>query len=233
MPDTSSLALLEPDSSPVIPVGGGGLAAALRLQASCADVTTVLAEPARAYEGIAAHQLHILRRLGATLPEPDALPDGEAPDLSIDALVGYRLDGPLRGYTVTLINWANRSPAPVLSLDLPSGLCATSGDVWEPCVRATATVTLALSKTGLWKNGAHAVTGELHLADIGVPDVAFAAVGVEPGPIFAKDELLRIGRSTTDEHPARRLACPGPRGRRDRSERFRVTGAGRHQCDKQ
>ena len=173
--------------------GGGGLVAARRLLAWCADVTIRLAKPSASFAGVPAHQLHILRRLGAPVREPDAPPGWGAPDLIVDALIGYRLAGAPRGHARELIERANASMTPILSLDLPSGLCATTGAIREPCVRAGATMTLGLPKTGLWKNEAHEVTGELYLADIGIPDAVYTRAGVEPGPIFAKTDLLRIG----------------------------------------
>ncbi|MBA2555753.1 MAG: hypothetical protein H0V12_00140 [Chloroflexi bacterium] len=48
-------------------------------------------------------------------------------------------------------------------MDLPSGLDATTGHISTSCIRATATLTLALPKVGLWKQGVHDVTGELYL----------------------------------------------------------------------
>lgn len=67
-------------------------------------------------------------------------------DLVIDGLIGYGLSGPPRGATADLIRWANEQPAPVLSLDVPSGLDTATGTVFEPAIRAAATMTLALPK---------------------------------------------------------------------------------------
>ncbi len=86
----------------------------------------------------------------------------------------------------------NAHAAPVLSLDLPSGLEATSGTVFDPCVRADATLALALPKTGLWAPGARRVSGELYLADIGVPQEVYARLGLHVGPIFTREEIVRL-----------------------------------------
>jgi hypothetical protein len=91
-------------------------------------------------------------------------------DLIVDALIGYSLTGDPAEPFACLIRWANAQPAPVLSLDTPSGLDVTTGVPARPCVRATATLTLALPKTGL--PGAREA-GHLYLADISVPPLLY------------------------------------------------------------
>ena len=61
---------------------------------------------------------------------PAAEPD--TTDLVVDALIGYRLRGDPEGRTAELIGWTNAQPAPVLSLDTPSGLDVTSGEAATP-----------------------------------------------------------------------------------------------------
>lgn len=120
-----------------------------------------------------------------------SLPDTE---LIVDALIGYGLSGTPRGSTAALIRAANAHPAPVLSLDVPSGLDATSGEAFDPTIQAAATLTLALPKTGLAVPGANRWTGDLYLADIGIPAEVYRAPGLEleVGPVFARDEILRL-----------------------------------------
>ena len=71
----------------------------------------------------------------------------------------------------------NDSPAPVLSLDAPSGLDTATGRVATPAVRATATMTLAMPKAGL---RGQELVGELHLADISVPPSVYTGMGIAP-----------------------------------------------------
>jgi NAD(P)H-hydrate epimerase len=92
-----------------------------------------------------------------------------------------------------LIGAISAADSPVLAIDLPSGLHATSGEPFEPTVRATATLTLGLPKTGLLEQAAAPYTGDLWLADIGIPIAAYAAAGIDLGPIFARDELIQLG----------------------------------------
>jgi NAD(P)H-hydrate epimerase len=111
-------------------------------------------------------------------------------DLVIDALVGYSLQGNPRGRAADLINWANDQPVPILSLDTPSGLDVTSGSAGEPCVKASATMTLALPKTGLTL--AKALVGELYLADISVPALVYRRLGVEVPDLFRMSAVVRL-----------------------------------------
>ena len=112
-----------------------------------------LSHEAATLQGAAAHQLRSLRTLGLPIHPPaepgqggpGALPDA---DLIVDALLGFGLSGPPSGPAARLITAANAHPAPVLAVDLPSGLDARTGHPYDPCIRADATLTLALPKTG-------------------------------------------------------------------------------------
>jgi len=115
-------------------------------------------------------------------------------DLVIDALIGYRLADAPQGTTAQLIHWANAQNVPILSLDVPSGLDTTTGKVYDPAVRATATMTLALPKEGLRHETGAGVVGELYLADISVPPDLYAGpkLELEVGAIFAEDDIIRL-----------------------------------------
>jgi NAD(P)H-hydrate epimerase len=122
--------------------GGVGLVAARHLHNRGVAVTVV--PSATDPDGVPGAQLGTLRRMGMQIRE-------EPPPASvvIDALIGYSLDGDPRGPIAEQIRWANTAPAPVLALDLPSGLDASTGRVGDPCVTVDATLTLALPKVGL------------------------------------------------------------------------------------
>ena len=109
-------------------------------------------------------------------------------------MIGYRLKGAPQGTAARLIRWANEQHAPILALDVPSGIDTTSGTAFDPAIRATATMTLALPKSGLRAQGVEAYVGELYLADISVPPSLYAepALALEVGPLFAESEILRL-----------------------------------------
>jgi NAD(P)H-hydrate epimerase len=161
--------------------GGGGLCAARHLLNRSRDVQVVLDRPAAELTGAAAEQWAVLDAMGvaAATPDGDASPfDGAA--LVVDALVGYGLSGPLRGTAADLVERSGATDAPVLSLDVPSGVDATTGGAPGPAADPDRTLTLALPKTGL---DGRAV--DLVLADIGLPRVVFERAGVaypDPGP---------------------------------------------------
>ncbi|MEM6271282.1 MAG: NAD(P)H-hydrate epimerase [Bacteroidota bacterium] len=170
--------------------GGGALAAARRLRNWGVTIRVVLAKPLDAYQGVPGEQLAILQKMGVMLL--DEPPKGA--DLIIDGLIGYGLQGNPRGRVGELIAWTNRQITPVLALDVPSGLDCTTGKVGDPCIRASATLTLALPKTGLVTHTARPQVGELFLADISVPGSLYAApkVDLSVGPIFGESDILRL-----------------------------------------
>lgn len=93
-----------------------------------------------------------------------------------------------------MILWANAQGVPILALDAPSGVDTTTGRVFDPAIRATATMTLALPKEGLRAPGVESQVGELYLADIGVPPSLYAepTLGLTVGNIFARSEIIRL-----------------------------------------
>jgi NAD(P)H-hydrate epimerase len=172
--------------------GGDAMVAARLLSAWGTDATVILVKPRSGYTGIAAHQMAILDRMDIPVLEPDTVTSLPAADLIIDGLLGFSLKGDPRGEAERLICIANDHPAPVVAIDLPSGLDATSGHVGEPCIRAAMTVTLALPKTGLL-SAAVEITGAIWLADIGVPPHLYAHMDVTvPPDIFSDDGLVPL-----------------------------------------
>ena len=90
-------------------------------------------------------------------------------DLIIDALLAIGLKGRLKKPYFSVIELINNSHKPVVSLDIPSGLDATSGKVCGIAVRAKTTITFGLCKKGLLSPQAKKYTGKLAIADIGLP----------------------------------------------------------------
>ncbi|MEM7332440.1 MAG: NAD(P)H-hydrate epimerase [Chloroflexota bacterium] len=174
--------------------GGGALVAARRLHNYGANVQIFITKSDKAFTPIPKHQLDILRQMKVPIFLAQAIEDILKPDLVLDGVIGYSLKGAPRGTAVTLINWANRSSAPILALDAPSGVDTTTGTVFEPAIQATATMTLALPKAGLLKEGVEAQVGELYLADISVPPQLYSepALALKVGPIFAENDIVQL-----------------------------------------
>ena len=170
--------------------GGGGLVCGRRLHNWGANVRVCLAAPGEELGEVPRHQLAALEGMGVGVAEAGELADLPAADIVVDALIGYSLRGDPQGPAAALIRAANGHRAPVLALDVPSGVDSTTGAAHEPAVQATATLTLALPKTGL--RDARRLVGELYLADIGVPPQLYKGLGLDVGPIFAMDEIIRV-----------------------------------------
>lgn len=174
--------------------GGGALVCARWLHNWGAAVRVLTSTTAADFKEVPAHQLAILHRMALPITEAAEGPAGTDADLVIDGLIGYSLHGAPRGPAADLIRWANEQTAPVLALDAPSGVDTTTGTIYDPAIRATATLTLALPKKGLLAENVSENTGELYLADISVPPELYARPGLElpTGPLFAQSEIVRL-----------------------------------------
>lgn len=174
--------------------GGGGLTAARHLSNWGADIT-VGVDNGNAFRGVPARQWQVLMKLAVACVEGRAALrtlERKRADLVVDALIGYGLDGPPRGWVAEMIEQINTRASSIVALDVPSGLDATTGTAHAPCITATATMTLALPKTGLLVPDAQKYVGALYLADIGVPDALYRQMGVTVGSIFAHGTLIRL-----------------------------------------
>ena len=169
--------------------GGGGLVAARHLHNWGANVSLKLAfDPSRLKE-IPAHQWRILQQMGLDSNEETDL---SKVDLILDALIGYGLSGDPRQPVAGWIDKANIAGRPILALDAPSGLDTTSGIPGNPCIKAAATLALALPKTGLLTQPAKDYVGDLYLADISVPPELYQHLGIEVPNLFEQDTILKV-----------------------------------------
>ena len=162
--------------------GGGGLCCARHLHNRGFKVWVVLDREAETLTGAARNQLDILAAAGL---EPVNSSRAEESvwrsQIVVDALIGYGLRGAPKGRTAELIVLCLQQAARVLSLDVPSGLNATTGETPGPAISPGRTMTLALPKTGL-----HSVPGDLYLADIGIPPEVYHPLGISFEPFFER-----------------------------------------------
>ncbi len=174
--------------------GGGALVAARRLVNWGATVQVFLSHPPEALNEATAQQYRTLSAMGATLLSGDQLPDAFIGELIIDGLIGYRLSGAPHGLPKSMIEWANRQPAPTLALDTPSGVELSEGQVFNPAIKARATLTLALPKKGLHQEKVQPFRGELYLGDISVPRplYAHAQLDIKVPSLFTESDVLRL-----------------------------------------
>ena len=174
--------------------GGGGLVCARRLSNWGAQVRVWLSASATRLGEVSRHQLTILEHMGVPIGVAGEKPELPPSDLIVDALIGYSLTGAPCGTAAALIRAANGHGAPVVALDVPSGVDAGTATVYDPAIRAEATLTLALPKEGLADGSTREFVGELYLADIGVPPGLYSRppLSLEIGPVFARDDMIRL-----------------------------------------
>lgn len=152
--------------------GGGGICAARHLANRNVEVNLCLARADRLGE-VPRFQREIFEWTSGREVEISKLEE-LYPDLIIDALIGYNLTSLPQGAMADIIEWANGNSAPILSLDVPSGIDATSGKAPGIHIQPQWTMTLALPKTGLVPEK----TGDLWLADIGIPEEVYRRIGI-------------------------------------------------------
>ena len=157
--------------------GGGGICAARHLANRGVDVRLCLADPEHLGEVPACQRKIFLYTTGKEIAVANLT--AEPADLILDALIGYSLRGAPQGIVADLIRRANGARVPILALDLPSGVDATTGEAPGEFIRPRWTMTLALPKTGLVPEK----TGALFLADVGIPAEAYRRMGLTfPAP---------------------------------------------------
>ena len=103
----------------------------------------------------------ILRAQGCELVD-------ERPDVVIDALLGTGLEGAPREETSRVIEAINGGGVPVLAVDIPSGVNASTGEVAGAAVRADITVTMHGPKVGLAVAPGRFLAGGVVVAEIGL-----------------------------------------------------------------
>ena len=171
--------------------GGDGFVAARLLAQRGYRVRVLFTGDAPALKGDAA-----LAAQKWTGPRSAATPEGLSSgkgvsDIVIDALFGAGLDRPVAGLPRAMIESMNMQPAPVVAVDLPSGINGTTGAVMGRAVQAAQTVTFFRKKPGHLLLPGRLHCGAVSVADIGIPDAVLpqiAAQTFENGPaLWRKD----------------------------------------------
>jgi ADP-dependent NAD(P)H-hydrate dehydratase / NAD(P)H-hydrate epimerase len=144
--------------------GGDGFVAAAELAARGREVSVILLCERDSLQGDAASAARGWKH--PVLPfNPQAI---GKPALIIDALFGAGLNRPVKGDPYEMIEAINANGAPVLSVDLPSGINGTSGVVMGVAIRATGTVTFFRKKPAHLLLPGRIHCGAVRVADIGI-----------------------------------------------------------------
>ena len=181
--------------------GGDGFVVARELHRAGVEVAVLPTKDE--YEGDPGANLEILRTLGVRFVRPDEL-EAELgwADLVIDALLGTGFSGEVREKEARLIERMNESPAPVLAVDVPSGVDGATGEVQGAAVRAEVTVCAHAAKVGCVISPGREHSGEVVVLDIGIPPRA----DVEPALVWTDADSLR-GRVPRTAEPAHKYSA--------------------------
>jgi NAD(P)H-hydrate epimerase len=178
---------------------GGGLVAARRLAGWGADVCVVFARPILRLRPGPCAQIEPLLAAGVRTAVaghdrsyPELASDALRADAVIDALIGYSLNGAPDDAYQPLIGMAALGDGPVISLDIPSGIDASTGARLGAAVSADLTLALALPKRGCETGEGRRFAGTRYLADIGIPASVFTGLGIRDLPSFTAGAVLRL-----------------------------------------
>ena len=171
--------------------GGGGLAACRHLHNWGANIDMIMAFKKHELKDAPRRQFDMLEKMDIPLIE-EYQQTLEGYHLLIDTLIGYNSTQNPREPIATIIMNADASGVPILSLDVPSGLDATSGTPYTPAIRATTTLCLALPKSGIVTREAKPYVGSLYLADISIPKAIYSKFGVDARKLFSKTFIVRL-----------------------------------------
>ncbi len=118
----------------------------------------------------------------------------------VDAMLGIGVTGEVRADYAAAIDEVNKTPCPVLAIDLPSGLCGDSGRVCGTAIKADATITFIGVKRGLLTGRGPAMTGALYFDDLAVPDELLNQVEADVVRATTADLKSELPEREADAH---------------------------------
>jgi NAD(P)H-hydrate epimerase len=169
--------MIRPDAGTVLILcgggnnGGDGLAVARHLHNRGYDIRILLTTDAAKYAGEAKINWDICHAV--SLPSANATAEailGSGAGLIVDAIFGTGLTQPPRPPFAEIVAAIEKLRAPVLAIDIPSGLdCDTGRALGSACVVATRTITFVAEKIGFDQPEARKYLGQITVGDIGCP----------------------------------------------------------------
>lgn len=202
--------------------GGDGFVAARRLHQAGERVRTVLLARQADLRGDAARACSDLTALGGALIEVSdetalaAAIRRESAGVIVDAIFGTGLNAEVRGLPRRAIEMINAAEAPVVAVDIASGVNSDSGTVMGVAIRATVTVTFGFAKYGHVSYPGAELSGHLEIIDIGFASQAISDISPR-GRFLERQDMLPLIRPRADNthkgnygHP---LIIAGGRGK--------------------
>lgn len=180
--------------------GDGYVLARLALEAGLQAEVIQLGEPGRIRGDALRAREAYLAAGGRVQGDTGRLPEAE---VLVDALLGTGLERTVEGRWRAAIEALNAHPAPVLAVDIPSGLHADTGAVLGAAVQAAATVTFIGLKRGLFTGRAPALVGELVFDDLQVPAEVHAGVPAAARRLVLAELQQALAPRRRDDHKGR------------------------------
>ena len=142
--------------------------------------TIVLCNPAKELKGVSKKAFQEAKNNGVKIVSVDSLPKLKISPKAVlvDALIGTGLKGELRNNIKKTILSINKLGFryPVVSLDIPSGVCSDSGVANDPSVIADITCTFVAQKRGCFTSEGRALSGHIFYSDLDIPKRIFPKV---------------------------------------------------------
>jgi NAD(P)H-hydrate epimerase len=181
--------------------GGDAFVAAYCISRMGCEVEVLFAGDSAAVSGDALTHLNRMREEGIELRELATADEWNEllamPQLAgtvlIDGLLGTGITGSARGPVASAIDVINRFSrhAPVVAIDIPSGMNADTGIAEGSCVIADLTVTMAMPKRGLLEPCALDYVGRLEVIDIGIPEELSAEID-SPVELITESDIEKL-----------------------------------------
>jgi NAD(P)H-hydrate epimerase len=151
--------------------GGDGLAVARHLHNREYNVRIFLTSDPAKYVGEAKTNWEIVQAMKLPIHQANPTAIGaNRPTLIVDAIFGTGLAQPPRDPFGQIVSAIEKLSAPILAIDIPSGLdCDTGQPLGPACVHATKTITFVAEKAGFASPESRQYTGEIIVGDIGCP----------------------------------------------------------------
>jgi hydroxyethylthiazole kinase-like uncharacterized protein yjeF len=191
--------------------GGDGYVMARYLLQAGLQVTVIVLAEARKITGDALLNLNVIQRMGLDIreaPGSDKWKESSSLlstcDFIVDGILGTGLNAPVRGFYQQVIEEVNSSKKPVLSVDIPSGLNADSGQIMGVAIRADLTVTFGFPKLGQILFPGAEFAGRLVRIDIGIPRTVADRMPVKYRLIEPEDFSDLLAREKQDIHKGNR-----------------------------
>lgn len=183
--------------------GGDGLAALHKLHRAGFDAAAAIVGENARLSPAAAHHLTLAEQEGCRIDKTPQTTILQQADVLVDCIFGIGLSREIEGRYANWINDVNAAEKTVISVDIPSGLDASTGHVLGCAIKADATVTFGFPKCGHFLQQGKAYTGMLHVVPLTEKNVPFEAAA------------YRLTRAKVDEILPRRspISHKGDNGR--------------------